>query len=131
VELVADDGFGLVLQAERTSGSGSLDLDCLMLVPADDRLGIVKWGFAGAIADHWWLDAHDNWAHARTAADEVVSVEAPGGPVGGFPMLTPNQTNRIFMLYEVGEGRAHAISTTTVVSVSYMPRYLTVRPATT
>jgi hypothetical protein len=35
------------------------------------------------------------------------------------------------MLYEVAESRAHAIATTTTVSVAYYPLYLTVRPAST
>jgi hypothetical protein len=69
--------------------------------------------------------------HGRTSADEVVSVEAPAARSGGLPLLTPGQTNRIYMLYEVAESRAHAIAAATTVSVAYYPFYLTVRPAST
>jgi hypothetical protein len=130
-ELVVDDKFGLEVDAERTSGSGTLDLDFVLLVPADDRLALIEWAETESAADRRWLDALDWSVHARTSADEVVSVEAPHARAGGLPMLTPNQTNRIFMLYEIAQSRAHAIATTTTVSVSYYPLYLTVRPATT
>lgn len=130
-ELAVDDGFSLEVQAGRESGSGTLDLDCLLLVPADDRFALIEWADTNSNADRRWLDAADWSVHARTSADEVVSTKAPRARSGGLPMLTPNQTNRIYALYEVGEGRAHAIATNTTVSVSYFPRYLSVRPAST
>jgi hypothetical protein len=47
-------------------------------------------------------------------------------------MLTPNQTNRIYMLREVGAGLVSALTTVTPVSVSYYPRYLVAtRPVST
>jgi hypothetical protein len=130
-ELVVDDRFRIEIEAGRTSGSGSLDLDFVLLVPADDRFGLIEWGETESASDRRWLDAYDWSVHGRTSADEVVSVEAPRARSGGLPMLSPGQTNRIYMLYEVAESRAHAIAATTTVSVAYYPLYLTVRPAST
>jgi hypothetical protein len=130
-ELAVDDRFRIEIEAGRTSGSGSLDLDFVLLVPADDRFGLIEWGETESASDRRWLDALDWSVHGRTSADEVVSVAAPAARSGGLPLLTPNQTNRIYMLYEVAESRAHAIATTTTVSVAYYPLYLTVRPAST
>jgi hypothetical protein len=130
-ELVVDDRFRIEIEAGRTSGSGSLDLDFVLLVPADDRFGLIEWGETESASDRRWLDAYDWSVHGRTSADEVVSVEAPAARSGGLPLLTPGQTNRIYMLYEVAESRAHAIAAATTVSVAYYPLYLTVRPAST
>lgn len=130
VEVAVSDVFFLAVLAGRTAGSGTLDSDLLLLVPADDRFSRLTWVEAVPDADRWWLDADTNWAHARNSSDRIVTSQPPE-PRGGLPMLTPNQTNRLFMLYEVGEGKAHAIATTTTVSVAYFPRYLSVRPATT
>jgi hypothetical protein len=121
------DAFYLSLRAQRVSGSGTLDVDYLILVPSDDRLAIVKWAEAGP--DRWWLDAHDNSVHARNSSDQIAT-GTPPTLAGGLPMLAPNQTNRLFMVYEVGAGLTTTLTTTTV-TVSYFPRYLSVRPAST
>jgi hypothetical protein len=127
-ELAVADAFQLLLMAERTSGSGTIDFDFLLLVPADDRLAVLKWQAGGA--DRWLLDARDDSAHGRSSSDQVASA---GGPsiAGELPMLTPNQTNRIYMLREVAPGLSSTLTTVTNVSVSYWPRYLSVRPAST
>jgi hypothetical protein len=133
VELPVSDSFFMALRAERTSGSGSIDFDFLLLVPADDRLGIVQWDDdASSPTDHWILDANGTRAHARDASGNVVSSGSPHVS-GGFPMLSPGQTNRIVMLRAIAAGAWDQWTLTTVspVSVSYHPRYLTVRPAST
>lgn len=129
VELPVDPTFFVRVEAERTSGTGTLDFDYLVFVPADDRFGIIKWN--GVVTGNWWLDAHDNSVHARSVSDDVKSVFAVAGPAGGFPMLSPGETNRIYILYEVGAGRTHLIGRNDAVSVAYFPRYLSVRPAST
>jgi hypothetical protein len=127
VPVAVSDAFYLSLRAQRVSGSGTLDVDYLILVPSDDRLAIVKWAEAGP--DRWWLDAHDNSVHARNSSDQIAT-GTPPTLAGGLPMLAPNQTNRLFMVYEVGAGLTTTLTTTTV-TVSYFPRYLSVRPAST
>ena len=121
------NSFYLSLRAQRVSGSGTLDVDYLILVPSDDRLAIVKWAEAGP--DRWWLDAEDDSVHARNSSDQIAT-GTPPMLAGGLPMLTPNQTNRLFMVYEMGAGLTTTLTTVTV-TVSYFPRYLSVRPAST
>jgi hypothetical protein len=126
VELPVSNALKLQLRAERTSGAGTIDFDVLLLVPADDRLAILNWTRAAA---DFILDARDNSAHARDGSSQVLSAKSPP-IVGGFPMLTPNQANRIYMLRVVSTDQSWTLTTYTV-SVSYYPRYLTVRPAST
>jgi hypothetical protein len=128
VQVAVSDAFYLSLRAQRVSGSGTLDVDYLILVPSDDRLGIVKWAEAGP--DRWWLDAYDESVHARNSSDQIATGTPPAGPTFGLPMLTPNQTNRVFMVYEVGSGLTTTF-TTVAVTISYFPLYLSVRPAST
>jgi hypothetical protein len=131
-ELVVSDSWRMVLRAERTSGSGTIDFDFLMLVPADDRLGIVQWNDdSSSPSDHWILRAEDWKASARDASGQVISAAPPAARAGGLPFLTPNQTNRIVMLRSVRAGDLWTLTTVSPVSVSYYPRYLTVRPAST
>ncbi|MGH9248111.1 MAG: hypothetical protein ACRD0W_01115 [Acidimicrobiales bacterium] len=129
VELVVSDSYRLALQAERTSGSGTLDIDFLKPIPADDRLAIIGWADDSSTAtDHWMLNAADHSAHARNASGQVISA-APSSIVGGLPMLTPNQTNRVYLLRATSPIESWALTTVTPVSISYLPRYLSVRPA--
>jgi hypothetical protein len=131
-ELVVSDSWRMVLRAERTSGSGTIDFDFLMLVPADDRLGLVQWNDdSSSPSDHWILRAEDWKASARDASSQVISAAPPAARAGGLPFLTPNQTNRIVMLRSVRAGDTWTLTTVSPVSVSYYPRYLTVRPAST
>ncbi len=131
VELVTSDSFALRVRAERISGSGTIDFDFLLFVPSDDRLGIVKWADEqSSPTDHWILDAASNSAHARNAAGQVISAGAPALS-GGLSMLSPGQTNRIYMLRRVDASGSYTLTTVTPVSISYLPRYLSVRPAST
>jgi hypothetical protein len=131
VELPVSNTCLLQLRAQRTSGSGTIDFDFLVLVSADDRFGIVHWDDAASSpTDHWILDANGTVAHARNASSQVISTAAPQIS-SGLPMLTPNQSNRIYMLRSTRPGDTWSLTTVTPVSVSYFPRYLTVRPAST
>jgi hypothetical protein len=125
-ELLVSNALKFQLRAERVSGAGTIDFDVMLLVPADDRLAILNWTRAAA---DFILDARDSSAHARDGSNQVLSAKAPP-IVGGFPMLSPNQTNRIYMLRVVSADQSWTL-TTYAVSVSYHPRYLTVRPAST
>jgi hypothetical protein len=60
----------------------------------------------------------------------VISAAAPF-ITSGLPMLSPNQTNRIYMLRSVRATDIAPLTAVSPVSVSYYPRYLTVRPAST
>jgi hypothetical protein len=123
-ELSVSNAVNIEVRAARTSGSGTVDFDVLVFVPADDRLAITEW--ANALETHV-LDARDTSVHVRDSSGRVVSSAAPTIP-GGYPLLSPGQTNRIFLLQNIV---VWALTTMSSVSVSYMPRYLTVRPAST
>jgi hypothetical protein len=130
-ELPVSNSVRLELRAERISGAGTIDFDFLLFVPADDRTAITQW--QTDIGTTRVLDALDNSARAADGSGNVASGAAPYIP-GGYPMLSPNQTNRIYLIRNVsGTSAAGLWSLTTVspVSVSYMPRYLSVRPAST
>ena len=126
VPLAVSNSLTLRVRAERTSGSGTIDFDFLLLVPADDRLGVVQWRRTGSYV----LDAANTPAY-RVDTAQISSAAAPV-ITGGLPMLSPGQTNRVYMLRTVNSnGVANALTTVSPVSVSYMPRYLTIRPAST
>lgn len=132
VEMVVSDSFSLALRAERTSGAGTIDFDFLLLVPADDRFGIVHWNDdSTSPTDHWILATVNgsSSAHARDSSDQIISAGAPILP--SLPMLSPNQTNRIYMLRSTRPADAWNLTTIPNVSISYQPRYLSVRPAAT
>jgi hypothetical protein len=123
-ELSVSNAVNIEVRAERTSGTGTVDFDVLVFVPADDRLAITEW--ANALETHV-LDARDTSVYVRDGSNRVVSSAAPHIP-GGYPLLSPNQTNRIFLLRSIA---VWTLTTMSSVSVSYYPRYLTVRPAST
>lgn len=134
-ELVVSDSFLLKVQAERTSGTGTIDFDFLLLVPAgpepESRFGIVHWNDASSSpTDHWILDADGTIPHARDASGQIISAGSPA-ITSGFTFLSPNQTNRIYMLRSTRAGDTWTLTTVSPVSVSYHPRYLSVRPAST
>lgn len=119
--------------AERTAGSGTLDFDVIVFMPADDRLSIPSFPSSSG-ATSMVLDGTLDGAFPIGASGEVYARELVGRD-GAFPLLTPgSQTNRIFFLPN-GNGLASSANDdiTTVVDVtpSYYPRYLHVRPAST
>jgi hypothetical protein len=124
VEMSVSNSVRVELRAERTSGAGTIDFDVFVFVPADDRTAITEW--VNALETHV-LDARDNNAYVRDSSSRVVSSAAPHIP-GGYPLLSPGQANRIFLIRNVA---VWSLTTMTNVSVSYQPRYLTIRPAST
>lgn len=127
---IAAVGITISVSAGRTSGSGNLDIDYLLFVPADDRLAITNYGSFAPPTD-WALDGVSEVIYGRDASGRVASVNTDASYIGGLPMLTPNQTNRVYFLYQVQSATTTVIGTTTPVSISYYPRYLAVRPAST
>lgn len=125
-------GIYIALEATRTSGSGTLDWDFVSFVPADDRLCIAEWNHSDTAADRLILDgSHDTVYAIINSSGELVS-RVPGSVDGGFPMISPGQTNRIYYLNEVAPGEAEPVFPTTwSFEPFYFPRYLHVRPATT
>lgn len=131
VEIPAED-LGIRVEAART-GSGNLDIDVLLLVPADDRLCIV--GPAAVSGAYLVLDSAQDMAYIRgsLAAEGGAYVRADKVPiVGRPPMVTPGVVNRITFMRDVAPTtNGDDKTSTTVVNPWYWPRYLYVRPAST
>jgi hypothetical protein len=131
VEIPARGGV-ITISAQRTSGSGNTDFDAIVLVPADPADGycLVTWptssGPTLAV-----LDGNRETIYNLGGSAEVYPRELPNVR-GVFPHLTPSQDHRIVVLLNAGGGSSSDDITDTVdVTVSYYPRYLLVRPATT
>lgn len=116
--------------AGRTSGSGSLDFDCLYFMPADESTVIVKWPSTDTTYVLDGTSAEGGSAYAATTAlDEVITTAAPAQIVGGggFPELTPGgagTVNRIHILRNVDpNGTVDGITNTTTLRAYYWPRW--------
>lgn len=123
-------GRYIEVRAERTSGSSSLDIDYLLFVPADDQLALIDWGDALSTTDEFVIDGTHEMIYTQSTSDEVYG-SLPSVLAGGFPMVTPNVTNRVYFIRRTGRGATVTKSETTVIVAAYWPRYLTVRPAST
>jgi hypothetical protein len=125
-EVLPVRGMQIVLQAQRATGAGSLDIDFLAFVPADDRLMIatIHPDFGGTAQI---LDSARTMLYGVGSAGEVRPA-VPAQIVGGPPMVSPGQTNRIVYLPNILSGASAAVTDTTQVTPFYWPRYLHVRP---
>jgi hypothetical protein len=135
VELVTEGVF-LAVDAGRTSGSGTLDVDYLLLLPVDDRTMYVDWPASATVTDFFVHGGAQPEVYARNASGQITSTQAITIAGTGL-MITPNVTNRVFFHRDVGTGTSVAgtgdsVSATTTLTPSYYPRYLGgFRPATT
>lgn len=114
------------LYASRT-GSGNLDVDCLMFMPADDQTLICKFPSTDTTyAIDGTTAAGGSVYGVTTALDEVISTASAPQITGGagFPELIPGQTNRIHFLRNVDPtGTADALTNTTSFAAYYWPRW--------
>lgn len=117
-------GVPLSLFAARDSGSDTLAVDLLRLLPIDDRTAVLKFPAVGT--DRWYFDAEDNSRHHRDGADWLTDAGGIPSLSGGFPLLSPDETNRIYVLQEIGSGLATSLTTVSPVSISYWPLYVDV-----
>lgn len=116
-------------------GSGNLDVDYLMFVPADDDTCYVQWSSVNNAAHSAVLDGVSEMAYLLDGSGFVYSLTPSQIVGGGFPTLAPGSTitNRIVFIRDVGTTATavDAITGSTPVTLSYHPRYLYIRPATT
>ncbi len=118
-----------VLASRGTGGSGNLDIDSIVWLPADDRMQLAKWPNWGTQAAYV-IDPMSNQAYALGAAGELrgTLTELVGRPL----MVSPGQTNRLWVMRDVGTGYETGDDITGQVQVTawYYPQYLYVRPQT-
>lgn len=131
VELPARGGV-FTVAAQRTSGSGNVDFDVLLFMPADDRFCLVSWPTSSG-PTYAVVDGTTETVYNLGGSDEVYPREM-SALAGMFPYFTPNQDNRVCVLLNAGGNAATASddkAATPDVTASYYPRYLYVRPAAT
>jgi hypothetical protein len=114
-------GARILVYGERTSGSGSLDVDYLLFVPADDRLAVIKSVLNGVTPNRFRIDSDQERVFAINAAGAVETIAAVS-VAGGLPMVSPGVTNRVYFLEDV----TAAVSDTAALTAEYWPRYLLV-----
>jgi hypothetical protein len=119
-------GTRITVWAQRVSGTGALDIDVLMFVPADDRYSITRmWSDTGASGGI--IDGLRHMVYLVDAFGAIRMPAQPEAPIGGLPMVSPGVTNRIVFLPDGGSVRDFLTSTSTVTPY-YWPRYQHVRP---
>lgn len=124
-------GVFLDVQAQRVSGSGNIDFDYLLLVPADDGLMIVDWGTTSG-ANFYTVDCSQQVTYQTITSGPVHGVNT-AGVTGGYRLLaSPGQNNRLYFVRQVRAGApTDTIGGTNDLDVSYFPRYLYLKPAST
>lgn len=126
---VATAPLTVYVDAARISGTGNLDLDCLLFVPADDTLFMAKWPLDTADLEAFVIDGAREMAYGMKTSvppAQIVTTSAIA-IAGGFLAVSPGVTNRIVMLPTVSV--SDSISTAIAYTAEYYPRYLYVRPA--
>jgi hypothetical protein len=114
-------GARILVWGERTSGSGSLDIDYLLFVPADDRLAFISSTLNGTTPNRFRIDSDQDRIFAINAAG-AVETSAATSVVGGLPYVSPGVSNRVYFI----EDLIATVSATAVVTAVYWPRYLVV-----
>lgn len=124
-------GQSVAVDVARVSGSGTLDVDYLLFVPADDRMAIIGWNnLVVAGTESAVVDATTEQVYGLTSGGAVFTSSGSSALAGGFPMATPGASNRLYLLRSVGGSGVDLVTTSTAVTVEYWPRYLYARPAT-
>lgn len=122
-------------RAQRVSGSGTLDWDCVIFVPADERQ--MQWVVSSDVGTsfHTLIDG------IQDSVGLIATTTAPlsSAPVfwsfptvsvsGALPMVVPDVTNRFWFLQAVSRGGATTKGDTSKMTLYYWPRYLHVRPS--
>ena len=125
-------GVPMAIQAERTSGAGTHDIDVLGFLPAE-QICYVHWPSAISGTDWAVLDGVKKMAYRQldNGSGTPRSISYPSVPVEGvFPTIKPSVTNRIYVMANVSTvGPEDSVTFTTAVTLSYFPRYLYLRPA--
>lgn len=126
------------IEAERASGAGTLDWDLILLIPADESFLTwwTKTNAGPASVDHLIDGATDAIYVIEDGADPFagtadIQPTMVAQLAGGFPMLKPSVTNRIYTLTAtdiVTPGVSCAVASTYTLTAHYFPRYLFVRP---
>jgi hypothetical protein len=128
VEIPAAGAY-ISVSAKRGAGSGNLDTDVLLFMPADDRMEFVKWPASAGGTDIFVLEGGPRpGAYQTTSGGNLISNQ-PIEIAGGGLMLTPGRTNRLFFARDLGSlvaaaGTSDDLTATTTITPFYYPRYI-------
>lgn len=112
-------GYTFTVNIGRTSGTGAVIVDELILVPADTEFLVAA--FDPSVVHI--LDGPNFAIYTFTSSQIGTSSGTLPNYAGAIPMLTPSQTNRIAF---VPAANFPLVSSTVNVTVSHWPRYLVV-----
>lgn len=120
----------LELQMQRSAGTGTMDVDYIAVLPADTEYARI--GRAGVDLT---LDGPQDAIYTINDANAGLTSDGVTIPprTGFLPVLSPGQTNRIYLLRPQNAGVGPVtdlddITNTLIVTVSYWPRFLTWAP---
>lgn len=122
------------VQAERTSGTSTLDWDSIIFMPADQALITLEHqdvhGFPPVIdAESESVFAVDDATTLYSSAEHY-DYQAPAS--GSFLWVTPGTTNRVLVIgWEAATKQTLRATSWSAVYAYYYPRYTTVRPVAT
>lgn len=131
-ESLSFEGVRIELWAARDSGASDLDIDYFILVPADDRLALTdETGDWTTSADSAIVyDSFADLFYVHRSTDDAIVNNGVGVLLGSLPMLRPGGTNRIYFVDNLAPN-VNGVTTTEGLELSYWPRYLSIRPAST
>jgi hypothetical protein len=123
--------------AQRVSGTGSLDIDYILLIPADESYG--SWGQLNTLSATAIniVDSVNEAVYCTvspfTSTPQMASGLAPAAFAGVYPYIRPGDNRVVIFQHTPADGSGVGSRITDSLSVTgyYWPRYLHVRPATT
>lgn len=130
---LATRGIQFGLEICITAGTSNLDVDCTVMMPADDRYCRVLWPGTGSPTSMVLDSSARPKVYGLGSSGETYSTEIPGLD-SGTPLIAPNAYNRMWFLLDTGttSTAGDVLSNSTTVTGYYWPRYLyTNRPAFT
>lgn len=113
--------FGLWISAGRSSGSGSLDYDAVVILPADEDLLVLS-ASAPWSSNAFVIDGPNDTAYVLNAGNQ--SSAGSTARSGRIPSLRPGN-NRLYFIEATSSSLPSLTAQSTVV-VSFWPRYLSV-----
>lgn len=131
-------GRSLDFEAERVSGTDTLDWDVAILIPAGDQPYGAETTQAFATLNTYQRLVVDGSGDAVYSANANTD-PTTGGPAldsatmaGQLPSVKPDAANRLHVIsYASGASGVCGVTTSTTVNLAYWPAYLHVRPVST
>jgi hypothetical protein len=128
---LAARGIIVKLQIALTASASNLDVDCMVFMPADDRMCRVLWPSTSGPTTMVLDSSNRPRVYGLGSSGEVYSTEIAAMD-SGTPMISANAYNRMWMLLDTGttSTAGDLIANTATVTGEYYPRYVYVqRPA--